>query len=269
MSKPFMHFNNLTMSFTTRKETVTAVCDFDLKVDKGQVVSLVGASGCGKTTVLNAAAGFLLPTTGEVLLEGEKITAIEPRCGMVFQSYALFPWLTVKDNVAFGLKMKGLSRKQRHLEAQKYIELVGLKAFANAYPSELSGGMCQRVAICRALANKTDVLLCDEPFAALDAMTRQVMQQELLSIVQKSQQTVLFITHSIDEALIISDTIVVMSARPGRVKTMIDVKLPRPRDVNVQLTKDYIDLKKSIWDMVEEEVRSSLKLTKRAGMGQD
>jgi NitT/TauT family transport system ATP-binding protein len=260
MSAPLIHLENVTRVFTTGKGDVLAVRDFSLTIKKGEVLTLVGASGCGKTTVVNMVAGFLRPTSGRVLLAGLPITGIEPRCGMIFQSYALFPWLTVRENVEFGPRVNGVPKKLRRREAQKQIEMVGLEGFEDSYPGELSGGMRQRVALSRALANNPDVLLCDEPFAALDAMTRQVMQQELLRIVGDSGQTVLFITHSIDEALILSDRVVVMSARPGQVKASCEIDLPHPRKVDVQLTEEYLSLKRKIWGMVEEEVTASMKL---------
>ncbi|MDX1763482.1 MAG: ABC transporter ATP-binding protein [bacterium] len=258
MNGPLIQLEGVSKVFSTRKGDVEAVRGFSLQIRQGEVVTLVGASGCGKTTVLNMVAGFMPPTSGQVLLDGQSITGVEPRCGMIFQSYALFPWLTVRKNVEFGPRINGIPGAVRRAEAQKYIEMVGLDGFEDAYPGELSGGMRQRVALCRVLANKPDILLCDEPFAALDAMTRQVMQQELLRIVSRSGQTVLFITHSIDEALILSDRVVVMSARPGQVKAMHDVDLARPRKVEVQLTDAYLSLKRKIWDMVEEEVRVSM-----------
>jgi len=259
MSATLIQLDEVTKVFPSRKGDIVAVRDFSHEIHKGEVVTLVGASGCGKTTVLNMVAGFLAPTSGRVLLEGHPISGVEPRCGMVFQSYALFPWLTVRKNVEFGPRINGVPKKVRAEEAQKYIEMVGLEGFEDSYPGELSGGMCQRVALCRVLANKPDILLCDEPFAALDAMTRQVMQQELLRIVSESGQTVLFITHSIDEALILSDKVVVMSARPGCVKAVYDVDLPHPRKVEVQLTDRYLELKRKIWDIVEEEVKASMR----------
>jgi NitT/TauT family transport system ATP-binding protein len=255
-----IQLDNVNKVFSSRKGDVEAVRGFSLSIHKGEVVTLVGASGCGKTTVLNMVAGFTAPTSGEILLEGETISGIEPRCGMIFQSYALFPWLTVRENVEFGPKVNGISRKDRKMLSEKYIAMAGLTEFADSYPGELSGGMRQRVALCRALANKPDILLCDEPFAALDAMTRQVMQQELLNIVSQSGQTVFFITHSIDEALILSDRVVVMSARPGQVKAEYDIDLARPRKIDIQLTEDYLKIKRKIWGLVEEEVRASMNM---------
>ncbi len=255
-----IQLKNVSKIFSSRKGDIEAVREFSLSICKGEVVTLVGASGCGKTTVLNMVAGFTAPTSGEIFLEGETIAGIEPRCGMIFQSYALFPWLTVRENVEFGPKVNGISKKDRKKLSAEYIAMAGLTEFADSYPGELSGGMRQRVALCRALANKPDILLCDEPFAALDAMTRQVMQQELLNIVSRSGQTVFFITHSIDEALILSDRVVVMSARPGQVKAEYDIDLPRPRKIDIQLTEDYLKIKRKIWSLVEEEVRASMNM---------
>ena len=209
---------------------------------------------------MNLVAGFISPTEGRILLEGEEITRVEPRCGMIFQNYALFPWMTVRENVAFGPRLQGMGKHQRYEKAQHWIDRVGLKGFEQAYPSELSGGMQQRVALCRALTNDPEVLLCDEPFAALDAMTRQIMQEELLRIVHDSKKTVIFITHSIDEALILSDRLVVMSARPGQVKAIYHNDLPRPRKLDVQLTERFLELKREVWDLVQEEVIGSMTL---------
>jgi NitT/TauT family transport system ATP-binding protein len=234
---------------------VVAVERLSLDIAEGEFVCLLGASGCGKSTMVNMFAGFMQPSTGEVLLRGSPITRIEPRCGMVFQSYALFPWKTVRGNVEFGPKMQGLGREERRRRAQRFIEMVKLTGFEDHYPAELSGGMQQRVTFARLLAADPEVLLMDEPFAALDAMTRQVMQEELLRIHEQSRKTIVFITHSIDEALILSNRIVVMSARPGRVKAVIQNTLPSPRHVTVQLSAEYARLKSEIWALVESEVR--------------
>lgn len=258
MSQPVIQAFGVTKTFGRGKKAVTAVEDFDLLVAAGEVVTLVGPSGCGKSTVLNMVAGFMPPSSGRILLEGRPVTKVEPHCGMIFQTYALFPWMNVQENVQFGPRVNRLPRVERLKRARRYIEMVGLIGFEHAYPNQLSGGMRQRVALCRALANEPDVLLCDEPFAALDAMTRQVMQEELLRIVDRSGQTVLFITHSIDEALILSDRIVVMSARPGKVKKVIENHLPRPRHVDMQLGDDFLRMKRGIWKLVEEEVVASM-----------
>ena len=259
MSEALIQAKEVTKTFGKGKKAVTAVEDFDLVVKAREVVTLVGPSGCGKSTVLNMVAGFMSASSGQILLNGKPVTSVEPQCGMIFQSYALFPWMTVQENVEFGPRVNRLPKAERLNRAKRYIEMVGLNGFEDAYPNQLSGGMLQRVALCRALANEPEVLLCDEPFAALDAMTRQVMQEELLRIVDRSGQTVLFITHSIDEALILSDRIIVMSARPGRVKDTIDNHLPRPRHVDMQLGEDFLRMKRRIWKMVEEEVVASMK----------
>jgi len=234
---------------------ITAVDRFSLDIAEGEFVCLLGASGCGKSTLLNMFAGFMQPTHGEVRLRGTPIRAIEPRCGMVFQSYALFPWKTVRMNVEFGPKMQGVPADERRRIAQRYIDMVKLTGFEENYPSELSGGMQQRVTFARLLAANPEVLLMDEPFAALDAMTRQVMQEELLRIHAESRKTTVFITHSIDEALILADRIVVMSARPGRVKAILANTLPAPRHVALQLSPEFAKLKSEIWALVESEVR--------------
>jgi NitT/TauT family transport system ATP-binding protein len=252
----------VTKTFSVRGgRDVVAVRDLSLEVHEGEFLCLIGASGCGKSTMLNMFAGFIQPTAGRVLLRGQSITRIEPRCGMVFQAYALFPWKTVRGNVEFGLKMKGVPLAERRRTAGRFIEMVKLQGFEHHYPAELSGGMQQRVTLARILAADPEVLLMDEPFAALDAMTRQVMQEELLRIHEESRKTTVFITHNIDEALILADRIVVMSARPGRVKAILANTLPRPRRVTIQLSPDYARLKSEIWGHVEEEVRQHVEST--------
>ena len=242
-------------SIGRRNQQVVAVRDLSFEVIEGEFLCLIGASGCGKSTMLNMFAGFIQPSSGRVLLRGMPITRIEPRCGMVFQSYALFPWKTVRGNVEFGLRMKGIGAAERRRIAERFIEMVKLSGFEKHYPIELSGGMQQRVTLARILAADPEVLLMDEPFAALDAMTRQVMQEELLRIHDQNRKTIVFITHNIDEALILADRIVVMSARPGRVKAVVQNALPRPRHVSIQLSQEFARLKSEIWGLVEEEVR--------------
>jgi len=234
----------------------------DLEIEKGEFVVLLGASGCGKSTLLNLVTGFDKPTAGRIVVNGREVNKVDPHCGMVFQQYALFPWLTVLDNVAFGLKMKGIAKAERLQVARRFIDMVGLQGFEDKYPNALSGGMRQRVSIARVLANDPDVILLDEPFAALDAMTRQVLQDELLQIYEKSKKTIIFITHSIDEALLLSTRMLIMSARPGRVVTDIRNDLPMPRNAQVQLSPRYNELKGQIWDTVQSEVMRNLQATR-------
>ncbi len=219
---PILAARSVTKRFAAgRGPAVVAVEDLSLEVEDGELVCLLGASGCGKSTILNMFAGFLAPDEGELLLRGRPISGIEPRCGVVFQSYALFPWKTVRGNVAFGPRMRGVPAAERRRRVEHFIGMVKLTGFEEHYPAELSGGMQQRVTLARCLAADPEVLLMDEPFAALDAMTRQVMQEELLRIHAASGKSILFITHSLDEALILADRIIVLSARPGRVKAVI------------------------------------------------
>ncbi len=229
---------------------VLALDTISLDVREGEFLCLLGASGCGKSTLLNMFAGFVAPTGGEIRLRDEAITGIDPRCGMVFQSYALFPWKTVQDNVAFGPKMKGIGRGERRDVAERFLAMVGLSAFAGHYPVELSGGMQQRVTLARCLAADPEVMLMDEPFAALDAMTREVLQGELMRIQAQSGKTIVFVTHNIDEALVMADRIVVMSPRPGRIAAVIENDLPRPRDIEVQLLPAYAALKRQVWQLI-------------------
>jgi NitT/TauT family transport system ATP-binding protein len=255
-SMPILAARNVTKTFTTGKDQeLVAVENLSLEIHEGELICLLGASGCGKTTILNMFAGFTQPTAGDMLLRGQPIVGIEPRCGMVFQSYALFPWKTVRGNVEFGMRMKGLPRAERAERAAAFIDMVSLRGFEDHYPAELSGGMQQRVTIARLLAADPEVLLMDEPFAALDAMTRQVMQEELLKIHEQSRKTIVFITHSIDEALILSSRLFVMSARPGRIKAVIPNTLPTPRHISVQFSPEYGALKSTVWDLIESEVR--------------
>lgn len=232
--------------------------EVNLDVAEGEFLVLLGASGCGKSTMLNMISGFEPPTQGRIIVNGRVVKDVEPACGMVFQQYALFPWKTVSENVAFGLKMRGVGKAERREAARRHIEAVGLKGFEGSYPGALSGGMKQRVSIARVLANDPDVMLLDEPFAALDAMTRQVLQEQLLSIYEKSGKTIVFITHSIDEALLLSTRMIVMGAKPGRIVQDIRNDLPLPRTAEVQLSPAYLDMKKSIWETVQAEVLKGL-----------
>ena len=231
--------------------SVVALHDVSFEVPNNQFCSILGHSGCGKTTLLNIAAGFEKPTSGTVLVDGEPISAPGWRNTMIFQDYALFPWASVSENIAFGLEMKNLPSHKRIDATQYFIGLVGLKGFEDKYPHQLSGGMRQRVAIARALAVRPQLLLMDEPFAALDAQNRSFMQDELVRIWQREPKTVMLVTHSIDEAIKLSDCIAVMTRRPGRVKEFIEVDLPRPRDED---DSGYLKLRRRLRDLIYEEV---------------
>jgi NitT/TauT family transport system ATP-binding protein len=206
-----------------------ALENVNFEVADGEFVCLLGPSGCGKTTILRLAAGLEEPDEGSLCLDGKKISGVNKECGFVFQEYALFPWRTVKENIEFGPQVKGKTRLECESISRHYIDLVGLGGFENHYPNELSGGMKQRVGIARAYANNPKLLLMDEPFGALDAQTRNLMQSELLRIWEKEHISVLFVTHSVDEAVYLGDKVVIMSARPGKIKEIFDVKLERPR----------------------------------------
>jgi NitT/TauT family transport system ATP-binding protein len=208
---------------------VSAVEDVSLTVQEGEFVSLVGPSGCGKTTLLNMIAGFIAPSRGEILLDGRSVKGPGPDRGVVFQAFALFPWKTVLDNVAFGPKMRGVPRAERERIAREYVALVGLTGTEGRYPAELSGGMQQRVGVARALANRPDVLLMDEPFASVDAQTRMTLQEELTRIWQDRRPTIVFVTHDVEEAVFLANRVVVLSRAPGRVVAELPVELPRPR----------------------------------------
>jgi len=238
--------------FEAEGKEMEALRDVNLSIDEGDFVCFIGPSGCGKTTLLRIIAGLERPSSGEVYLEGMPIIKPGPERGMVFQEYSLFPWRTVLDNVAFGLELKGLSKAERYERSRPFIKMVGLETFENRYPHELSGGMKQRVAISRALVNDPKALLMDEPFGALDAQTRNIMQSELLKIWETDRKTVIFVTHSVDEAIYLADKIVIMSARPGRIKDIIDIKLPRPR----KRTSQEVNW---IRDRILEDLRSELK----------
>jgi NitT/TauT family transport system ATP-binding protein len=210
-------------------QNVQALQDVSLELREGEFVSIVGPSGCGKTTLLNIIAGFIPPTRGDVLLDGRRIAGPGPDRGVVFQSFALFPWRTVLDNVAFGLKMRGVPRAERDRIAREHIALVGLAGSEKQYPHELSGGMQQRVGVARVLANHPEVMLMDEPFASVDAQTRMTLQEELTRIWEGRRPTVLFVTHDVDEAVFLANRVVVLSARPAAVREVVDIPLPRPR----------------------------------------
>ncbi len=233
-------------------ETV-ALNGVSLDIMENEFVTVVGPSGCGKSTLLNIIAGLLEPTSGTVICNGKEVHGTGQDRGVVFQQYALFPWLTVKKNVLFGLDMKGIKGKEAEDIAMKYIRMVDLEKFQNSYPKELSGGMKQRVAIARAYAANPEVLLMDEPFGALDAQTRTQLQQELLDTWQKERKTCFFITHDVDEALILGQRVIIMSARPGRIKSIVDNDIPYPRDQETKMSPRFLELKNHIWSQVYQE----------------
>lgn len=244
---------NLHIEFDHQGSKRAAVQDAQLDIRPGEFVCLLGPSGCGKSTLLNAMAGFVSPTRGELTIDGKGVDAPSPDRGMVFQQHSLFPWKTVRDNVAFGPLMAGASRNEACSVARTFLSLVGLAAFEDAYPGTLSGGMQQRVGIARALANYPSVLLMDEPFGALDAQTRIMMQENLLEIWREFHNTVVFVTHDIDEAVFLSDRIVVMSASPGRIIADIKVTLPRPREQSLLTSAVFMDYKRQCLDLIRQE----------------
>ncbi|OYU85942.1 MAG: sulfonate ABC transporter ATP-binding protein [Bradyrhizobiaceae bacterium PARB1] len=225
----------------------------NLNVADNDFVTILGPSGCGKSTLLRMVAGLDTPTTGRILLDGKTITGPGADRGMVFQSYTLFPWLTVAENVAFGLRERGISQKERSNIAREWLEKVGLTSFASHFPKQLSGGMQQRTAIARALANDPKMLLLDEPFGALDNQTRALMQELLLGIWERERKTVIFVTHDIEEAIFLASRVVVMSARPGRIKADIPVDLPHPRHYTVKTSPAFSDLKARLTEEIRVE----------------
>jgi NitT/TauT family transport system ATP-binding protein len=236
--------------FATGGREVVALQDIDLEIPRGQFVCLLGPSGCGKSTLLNAVAGFAPPSSGRIMADGQLVAAPGPERGMVFQEYALFPWMTVEDNIAFGLQIKGLPAAQIRATVDKLLAMLSLADFRQRYPKDLSGGMRQRVAIARVLALDSPIMLMDEPFGALDALTRRNLQEELLRIWSELKKTIIFVTHSIEEAIYLADRIVVMTYRPGTIKRDILVDLPRLRD---PAAADFNALKRELDLLVMEE----------------
>ena len=236
-----------------RNGPVVALNGANLEIRNNEFICVVGPSGCGKSTLLNILAGLLEPTSGEVLVDGKPVEGTSVDRGVVFQQYALFPWLTVKKNVEFGLKLQKKSKEECEEIAMKYIKMVGLEKFTNSYPKELSGGMKQRVAIARAYAVNPSLLLMDEPFGALDAQTRTQLQTELLKTWEEEMKTCFFITHDVEEAILLASRVVVMSARPGRIKEVIDIDIPYPRDQESKMLPRFTELKNYIWNMVYKE----------------
>jgi NitT/TauT family transport system ATP-binding protein len=245
-----MRVNGLAREFESRHGKVTALNDINFEVRRREFICVIGQSGCGKSTLIRILAGLDHPTIGQILLDGKQVSGPGPDRGMVFQGYTLFPWLTVKRNVMFGLLAKGESKNKADADARLWLNMVGLAQFADAYPHQLSGGMKQRVAIARALASQPRILLMDEPFGALDAQTRSQMQNYLLQIWQAVDVTVLFITHDLDEAIYLADRIIVLGARPGHVKEIINVPLLRPRKREDLLDPYFLATKARLEDLI-------------------
>lgn len=255
MDKTHIQVSHVGMVFRSTDHDVVALHDIDFHVPRGEFVCLLGPSGCGKSTLLNAIAGFAKTTSGSIMVDSKLVTQPGPDRGMVFQEYALFPWMTVASNIAFGLDVKGLAAAEKETIVARLLEKLGLSDFRDRYPRDLSGGMRQRVAIARVLALDPPLMLMDEPFGALDALTRRSLQTELLRIWMEDRKTIVFVTHSIEEAIYLADRIVVMTYRPGTVKRDIAVHLPRPRDT---ASPAFNDLKRDLAELVmAEQQRSS------------
>ena len=252
-SKVRVRIDNVRKVFNTRNGEMVALNGVNLDIHDNEFICVVGPSGCGKSTLLNIIAGLSEPTSGKVYCDGKEVTGTGTERGVVFQQYALFPWLTVKKNVMFALEMRGVKGKAAEEEAMKYLEMVQLAKFADHYPKELSGGMKQRVAIARAYAAEPEVLLMDEPFGALDAQTRTQLQTELLETWEKKRKTCFFITHDVEEAIILAQRVIIMSARPGRIKDIVDIDIPYPRTQETKMTPHFMELKNHIWSQVYQE----------------
>ncbi len=267
-----LEIKNLTKKFESNEGTVTALNNISFKAHRREFVCVIGPSGCGKSTFIRILAGLESPSSGQVLLDSKAISGPGPDRGMVFQGYTLFPWLTVKQNVMFGMNMAGQGGTQTESEAMQWIDLVGLSRFANSYPNQLSGGMKQRVAIARALANQPRILLMDEPFGALDAQTRCQMQSYLLQIWKNVDITILFITHDLEEAIYLADRILVLKAHPGEVQEVIKVSVPRPRTQEQFITPEFLSTKKRLEELIHpssEAEAQTLPIIRMADSGDD
>ncbi|WP_096203147.1 ABC transporter ATP-binding protein [Bacillus sp. FJAT-45350] len=253
---PAIQIENLRKVYTSKKEEVLAIKDISLDIPEGKFVSIVGPSGCGKSTFLHIVGGFIPKTSGTVRIRGKEVEKPGPDRGMMFQESALFPWKNIFDNVAWGLEIQGRPKAEVKEVVERYLKLVHLWDFRDHLPSQLSGGMKQRVSLARVLAFNPDVLLMDEPFGALDAQTREEMQVELQRIWSESKKSVLFVTHDIEEAVFLSDFVVVLSGRPGEISEIIDIKFERPRDLSLYKSAEFRDYRNHIWDLLHEERRT-------------
>jgi len=247
--RPKVTLKNVMKSYRSKAvENLLALRDVNLDIRAGEFISLLGPSGCGKTTLLKIIAGLVSFNEGRVDIDQDPVTEPSPKVAMVFQNFGLFPWRTVRGNVEFGLEANGVPARERRQIAEEYLELVGLSRFAQSNPTQLSGGMQQRVGLARALAVRPEILLMDEPFGALDAHTRELLQFEMLSILERTQATIILVTHSVDEALVLSDRIAVFSPSPGHITEVLDVDLPHPRDQAVKALPRYTAMRQHIWD---------------------
>ncbi len=253
---------HLSKEFVRGDLRVPALLDLTLQVSEGEFVTIVGPSGCGKSTFLHILGGFIPPSTGSMRVAGREVKGAGPDRGVMFQELALFPWRTVLGNVVWGLEAQGRPKPERMAIAERYLDLVGLLSFKDAYPAELSGGMKQRVALARVLAFDPAVLLMDEPFGALDAQTRELMQEELQRIWLETGKTVLFVTHDVEEAVYLGDRVVVFSARPGHIKATVPVRFPRSRSLEIKKSQAFLECRNQVWDLLREEV---LKIRRQDG----
>lgn len=245
--------DNVKKIYNSCNGEMIALNGVSLDIYENEFICVVGPSGCGKSTLLNIIAGLLEPSSGKVYCDGKEVVGTGTERGVVFQQYALFPWMTVKKNVMFGLNLQGIKGAEAEEKAMKYIKMVQLEDFLDHYPKELSGGMKQRVAIARAYAVNPSVLLMDEPFGALDAQTRTQLQSELLETWEKERKTCFFITHDVDEAIILAQKVIIMSARPGRIKEIVDINIPYPRTQETKMAPEFLELKNHIWSQVYQE----------------
>jgi NitT/TauT family transport system ATP-binding protein len=248
---------------------LTVLQDVDLEIPRGAFVSIIGQSGCGKSTLLRLMAGLLAPTRGDILHDGQPVRGLDPRLGFVFQQDAVFPWLTVEGNVAYGPRCRGVAPAAREALVARWCEAVGLTQFRRAYPKELSGGMRKRVDLARVYANAPDVLLMDEPFGALDVQTKATMQQTVLELWQRTGTTVAFVTHDLEEAVFLSDRVVVLSARPGRVAAIVPIDVPRPRDEQTRLGDAFAAAKRAVWNAMQAAQSSAAPMRTTASLTQE
>ncbi len=258
MNPPKISIQNIVQVFMKNRSPFVVLDDYSMDIEKNEFVTIVGTSGCGKSTLLNIVGGLVYPSEGKILIDNIPVVGPGRDRGFVFQSYSLFEWLSVEKNILFALKKSRMTNVQKKDTVQEYIEVVGLRGFEKAYPKELSGGMKQRVAIARALVYKPEVLLMDEPFGALDAQTRGMMQELLLKVWEKHKTTVLFITHDVDEAIFLSDRVVVMSARPGKLKLESPINIPRPRSYEIMTTPKFIEIKRNLIDSIRAETLKAM-----------